>query len=70
MSAWQPIDTAPRDGTELLLWGPCRRFPDEGCYRADANVGWWSAGSWITRTPREVCLATHWQPLPAPPEGA
>jgi hypothetical protein len=35
---WQPIETAPRDGTRVLLWdgGP------------EAYIGYWSGDSWIS----------------------
>lgn len=54
---WQPIETAPRDGTWLLLWdGGCRLighfYPPEG--RWDNADG-------------DELKPTHWTPLPEPP---
>jgi hypothetical protein len=77
MTTWQPIETAPKDGTSVLL-----------CSTADVDqswphrVSWWDSGPerWaIEHRPRpdlgdgwtETVYAeffpTHWQPLPAPP---
>ena len=70
MSAWQPIETAPKDCSLLLTDG---KTSSEGGWVSDADqgadwegqlgmAGWWS-----------VSLAgppTHWQPLPAPTEAA
>ena len=76
MSDWQPIETAPRDGTRVLLWFPftltvevpgiawiglwAQRETDE----ADGNV------CWIEPEHRDECLGepTHWMPLPEPPK--
>jgi hypothetical protein len=63
---WQPIETAPKNGSDIILWGPCRPDGDTRPYARDANVGWWCADHWRTRT-NEVCNATHWMPLPLPP---
>lgn len=43
MSEWQAIETAPRDGTRLLLW--CvSATPDEGPPEEDiCAVGYWDA---------------------------
>lgn len=62
-SRWFPIDTAPTDGTEIIL---CTKATgDMGiCYwRDDASmVGWtWGLG-------KAFHGATHWQPLPKLPE--
>lgn len=71
---WQPIETAPRDGTVILL-----------TYADDVLVGAWDAGE--SRYPWKYLDAewrrgkglvpfmnglashapTHWMPLPAPP---
>jgi len=63
---WRPIDTAPKDGKDIILWGPCRMDGDARSFAKDANVGWWCADHWRTRT-NEICKATHWMPLPQPP---
>lgn len=67
---WRDIDTAPKDGTEILLYGRCHPRGSTSRYACDANVGWRSEGAWRTRVGGEVCDATHWMPLPAPPKGA
>jgi TolA-binding protein len=58
---WQPIETAPKDGTEVLLCSGCR---DVGlCYWRDDHImtGWtWGLGKAFNN-------ASHWMPLPAPP---
>ena len=64
---WRDIATAPKDGTEVVLWGPCRPSNSRSLYGRDANIGWWSNGAWSTRVGGEVCEATHWQPLEPPP---
>jgi Lar family restriction alleviation protein len=61
-SAWQPIETAPRDGTQILGWdGDARQI-----------VWWCEGGRWISDKLQEYHLGeredpTHWQPLPSPP---
>ena len=59
-SAWQPIETAPRDGAEVLVWNGSER-----------QILWWSdrLNCWTFNDDWEVLedLLTHWQPLPSPP---
>jgi hypothetical protein len=66
--AWQPIETAPKDGTEVLLWiKGDEESPRKGRWeeRLDLRRGhkWCVAYGWCEDTP------THWMPLPEPPEG-
>ena len=59
---WRPIETAPKDGTDILT-----------IYRKQCSVRYWGEGedgenAWQPRI-RGV-FPTHWMPLPAPPEQA
>ena len=76
---WQPMDTAPRDGTHILVYSPL-------WMPTHAAVTWWCLNlltgkkSEATRAPmvadywtngrgfRLDCEPTHWMPLPAPPD--
>ena len=62
---WQPIDTAPRDGTNILLF-VC----------GSVIEGWWCEqwNDWeVVCLSSHVCgsiddgTPTHWMPLPDPP---
>jgi len=67
MSEWQPIETAPKDGTEFLGYHP--KYGWIGTVRFDEPND---------SLPKEVTLdhlfmihvnCTHWMPLPEPPKG-
>lgn len=62
-SDWQPIETAPKDGTRVLLSAP-RHLHMIGSWLLVSGVynhqpAWWSNNSPIYPQP------THWMPLPA-----
>lgn len=60
---WQPMETAPKDGSRVLLFSPT-----ESDY---VRVGWWSAiyKEWMSHQSCTLFThATHWMPLPAPPQ--
>jgi hypothetical protein len=80
MSEWQPIETAPKDGTPLDLWVvdifTDGRPQDEGRH-ADAV---WRDDAWRYLDPIACdyvsveeewadgkTVVTHWMPLPEPP---
>lgn len=77
---WQPIETAPTDGTSILVF--CPRQPDERIADEWFVVRWMTAledgdSNWIVyrqvgRRPFAVIIRnpTHWTPLPAPPAGS
>jgi hypothetical protein len=58
---WQPIDTAPRDGTRILAWFP----PNVQALDGDMAIVQWYAGSWYSGF---FVDPTMWQPLPPPPQ--
>lgn len=68
---WQPIETAPKDGTTIDLW--CRNIShgSTGAVRApdsfwdDEVQKWEDRHGWILETKWKP---THWMPLPAGPK--
>lgn len=70
---WQPIETAPKDGTIMLL------YPLNTSDKRSNNgigMGYWyrphpdaksQKGMWITHFSVGSRRITHWMPLPAPP---
>ena len=66
---WQPIETAPRDQTEILVFVPSRSPP---VFTAQYIDGW-SASTEGRYAPEDDFYGdedfepTHWRPLPAPP---
>lgn len=71
MSEWQPIETAPKDGTRVILW--C--CPKASIRRGFAEICRWGQHDdwgkvWLRHNGKEIVgpdVATHWMPLPDPP---
>jgi hypothetical protein len=71
-SPWQPIKTAPKDGTAILVLLPslyddglpALLWADDG-----VQIGWWDGEDWVNLK-SELLDPTHWQPLPPPPQEA
>jgi hypothetical protein len=64
---WQPISTAPRDGTPVVLWAKLAHFP----YRR--REGYWKKSIWVSGWftidyDLELSHPTHWMPMPEPSE--
>lgn len=59
--AWQPIETAPKDGTAFLAWRGIERGPFQCWWNDDGREAYWMDYADTEPNP------THWQPLPAPP---
>jgi len=57
MSDWQPIETAPKDGTRLLLATPTGKVAD----------GMWSTRYEVWSWPYVMAEPTHWMPAPPIP---
>jgi hypothetical protein len=62
---WQPIETAPKDGTEMLLYSPV-----DGVKSSHFEGGVWQGFPWRSPISRDFQAAkpTHWMPLPEPPK--
>ena len=59
---WQPIDTAPSDGTKFLAyWPPSLEDTQYAICHFSFGVIW---PSWIGKDN----MPTHWMPLPTPPD--
>jgi hypothetical protein len=65
MNGWKPIETAPKDGTSILLSDG--KWVGEGYYSEHSGGTWWEAGSHWTDAHDGQIYPTHWQPLPPPP---
>ena len=61
-SRWQPISTAPKDGTEILA------YADNKGQKGERMVLYWDRGFWLWGA-IAIHDPTHWMPLPEPPEG-
>lgn len=58
---WMPIETVPKDGTEVWVYLAER----EGLPAFQTRCAWHPDAGWCACELREV---THWMPLPTPPE--
>lgn len=69
MSQWQPIETAPKDGTFVQLYDDRYKHSPSSYLMAKYDHGIW----WGQMTPSGKAIiwrdATHWMPLPPPPDG-
>lgn len=80
---WQPIETAPKDGTEILVWRSdagvlLARWTSCAEFLTDAELDkmsddsahqedWFCADFVAGCRMQEDCDPTHWRPLPKPP---
>ncbi len=73
MNGWLPIETAPKDGTWILVYEPTEDAPS--CHVVRWGTPEWGGGesTWVTMPlgpnpdTYDADDATHWQPLPASP---
>jgi hypothetical protein len=66
---WMPIESAPKDGSNILIIAM-------EAYSPEARQGWWDGTWWafysrpekfVVPGPTHMIEVTHWQPLPSPP---
>lgn len=74
---WQPIDTAPIDGTPIFLAGG---YDDNSDHAMESEAekmrtacrAWWNDGDWIITLAEAGCVnvtridPTHWAPIEEP----
>lgn len=74
MSEWQPIETAPRDGRNLLLWDADSQSHEIALWSEPHQL--WAIdytdsmppSAHAKVSPSNTCyVPTHWMPLPTPP---
>lgn len=67
---WQPIETAPKDETEIILYfrGWHKAITGHWCHDAGMPIGGYWYSDWCHTDDDDV--PTHWMPLPSKPEGA
>ena len=59
VSQWKPIKTAPKDGSNVLVYDPDVGYP---------YVCRWEYGRFVEVSEYYSFNPTHWMPLPKPPE--
>jgi hypothetical protein len=64
MSEWQPIETAPSDGSRVLAYHPRREGNDRIKIRG-ADGEWWRR---LALESSHHSGPTHWMPIPQPPQ--
>lgn len=71
---WQPIETAPRDGTDVFAHGLFTPFQGS-CEFIGFNVTGFDPdeGKWLVQNHDDkgelmYWMPTHWMPLPEPPK--
>lgn len=71
---WQPIDTAPKDGTAVLVGCSYFRHGKSQVTLAWHERGMWAEGMYWDEGEEKMVVAqcefrpTHWMPLPTPPQ--
>jgi len=70
MSEWQPIETAPKDGTRILAFGQLglESVVGIGTVKWEWPDEWHCDPSEASEYSPESCKLTHWMPLPEPPQ--
>lgn len=80
MSNWQPIETAPLDGTEVFVYvRGDSLYPTVASYKTKAyfleeygdenymEEGWYWSFGYPSDFHEDTIEPTHWMPLPLPP---
>ena len=76
MTEWQPIETAPKDGTRILLAHHQNKYENlppliwviDGQWGANWRTGDDYQPHWHHDRKLRLVSPTHWMPLPEPPK--
>ena len=66
MMDWQPIETAPKDGAEIIVWSKDQLAPYLAAWD-DAN-GWMVPDTCPHGWTELLIQPTHWTTMPEPPK--
>ena len=66
---WRSIDSAPDDGSAILLWPYTYSNIWSGTTDSEVVLGYYDANNeeWYNPEQRQYFEPTHWMPLPEPP---
>lgn len=68
MNEWQPIETAPKDGTIVLLWSPDWSVPTVAMWNAQYDEPYWQPlEEVISNIEGAIEGAKYWFKYPTPP---
>lgn len=83
MTEWRPIETAPKDGTKIVIWNKRYAFCPIAAWHnseSDDEADGWSFDDWnspcgsvadgfvgYNEDIEAGLMPTHWMPLPEPP---
>ena len=67
-TGWQPINTAPRNGSKFLVWDDYYGIRIGRAYVRSDHDDWLSYVDAFNGSSKGGNRATHWMPLPPPPE--
>ena len=66
---WQPISTAPKDGTRILVWNGSYASAVVYAHNLYKNEdGWWLEDDGEQWDAFLYSEPTHWMPMPNPPK--
>lgn len=68
MNDWQPIETAPHDGTEILAYATAQFVVVKFRKFSDGTACWEAGQMALGESIIYGRALTHWMPLPPPPE--
>jgi len=63
---WRPIETAPKDGTWVLVWDIQSEYQDPK-WESNPHIAAWRDGRFRIQVDGQSTYPTHWMSLPFPP---